>query len=231
VGRSGAVKRPTYSHRVSAVPDEERRLPRPHLAQGLRRWWWTVLLAAVIGGGTAYLVSRVIPPTYRATAQLFVAPSNPTVALQEVVLGQNLARSYVQLANAEVVLEPAMTRVGWTDLKTFRERTTISHVRDTFVITVSFDLDDPARAAAAANAIAETFAAQSGRLQSSLGGTVTIWQPATPPSEPESPRVLLNTILGAVLASLAAVVWLVLVPRVEVRVSEREGVRARLGTT
>ena len=178
-----------------------------------RRWWLTVLAGAILGGIAALVVSLVLPPTYRATAQIFVAPAaEPAVALQEVILGQNLARSYVQLAGADVVLEPAMKRIGWPDLKSFRERTTIAQVRDTFVITISFELNDATRSAAAANAIAETFVAQSAKFQSSLRGAITIWQPATAPPEPESPRVGLNTALGAVLGLFVSLLWVTFAP-------------------
>ena len=164
-----------------------------------------VIAGAILGGLAAFAVSRALPPTYVATAQIFVAPAaEPAVALQEVILGQNLARSYVQLAGADVILEPAMSRIGWSDLKSFREHTTIEQVRDTFVITITFELNDPFRAAAAANAIAETFVAQSAKLQSSLRGSVTIWQPANPPTEPDSPKLALNAVLGATLGALTS---------------------------
>jgi capsular polysaccharide biosynthesis protein len=179
----------------------------------LRRWGLVVLVGAILGGLAAFAVSLVVPPVYKATAQIFVAPAaEPAVALQEVVLGQNLAKSYVQLAGADVVLEPAMKRVGWSDLKSFRERTTIAQVRDTFVITISFELNDATRAAAAANAIAETFVAQSGKLQSSLRGALTIWQPANAPAETDSPKLVLNTALGATLGALASALFIAFAP-------------------
>jgi uncharacterized protein involved in exopolysaccharide biosynthesis len=189
-----------------------------------RRWWLTVMAGAILGGVAALVVSLVLPSTYRATAQIFVAPAGePAVALQEVILGQSLAKSYVQLAGADVVLEPAMKRVGWKDLKSFRERTTISQVRDTFVITISFQLNDPGRAAGAANAIAETFVAQSDALRSSLHGTLTIWQPATSPTEPESPKIALNTGLGTALGGFASGLWMAFAPA-----ARRRGAQARV---
>ena len=89
--------------------------------KAVRRWAALVVAAFLVGGLAALAVSLALPKQYRATSQLFVAPAaNPTVALQQVVLGQNLATSYVQLARAEVVLRPAMEKVGWKDLKTKR---------------------------------------------------------------------------------------------------------------
>jgi succinoglycan biosynthesis transport protein ExoP len=205
-------------------------LGRDHIVQTSRRWAPLVILSAVLAGATAFGVSTALPSQYRATAQLFVAPAaNPAAALQEVILGQNLARSYVQLATAEVVLQPAMQKVNWADLDDFRRRTDVAQVRDTFVINISFDFDDPARAAAAANAIAESFVAQSRTVQATLQATVSVWQPATPPVEPESPRVLLNTLLGSLAGALVALVVLGARSYLDDRITDFEQVRARLG--
>jgi non-specific protein-tyrosine kinase len=275
----------------------------------------------VIVGGTllsgvmALLVSLVIPPEFKATAQLFITPaSNPTAVYQDVVLGQNLARSYAQLASAEVVLTPAMATVGWTDLKTFRERTQVQLLRETSVITVSFRASDPDVAAQAANAIAQSFITQSRALQQTLQGsttteledqiaairseirdldrqildvraelvatpkpnatpsttkvdlqaqliqldssrqsrqqtyaqllktrddlrlsaaraenTVSLWQPAARPLEPESPRPLLNAILGALAGLTALLVTIGVVSYLDERITDPEELRSVLG--
>lgn len=189
-----------------------------------------VLLAALLGGAALLAVSLALPAQYRATAQLFIAPAaGPTVALPEVVLGQNLARSYVQLATAEVVLQPAMQTVGWADLDDFRKRTSVSQVRDTLVITISFDFEDPTRAAAAANAVAESFVKQSGTVQTALQGTISVWQPARPPRDRESPRVVLNTIMGAIAAAVVALFVIGGLSYLDDRVRDFDRVRTRLG--
>ena len=203
---------------------------RDRLIRSLRRWAPLVLVSALLAGLAAFGVSHVLPRQYRATTQLFVAPAaNPTVALQEVILGQSLARSYVQLATAEGVLRPAMEKVGITDLQNFRDRTTVAQVRDTFVITISFDLGDAVRAATAANAIADSFVSQSGTLKSALQGSVSVWQPATPPDEPTSPRVALNTLLGAFSGGLVALLVLGLISYLDDRISDFDRVRTKLG--
>jgi succinoglycan biosynthesis transport protein ExoP len=221
----------TYTdHLVNQPFTETEQFGRDRLLQALRRWAPLVALSAILAGVAAFGVSMVLPPQYRATAQLFVAPAaNPAAALQEVILGQNLARSYVQLATAEVVLQPAMLKVNWTDLEDFRRRTDVAQLRDTFVINISFDLDDPVRASAAANAIAESFVAQSRTVQATLQAAVSIWQPATPPIEPESPRVILNTVLGALGGALVALVILGALSYLDDRITDFEQIRSRLG--
>lgn len=196
----------------------------------IRRWSVVVIAAGVISGAAALVVSSLIPPTYRATAQLLVSPTaNPTVALQDVVSGQNVTRSYVQLATAEVVLRPAMNSVGWTDLKSFRERTTVTQARETFVMNISFDSTDAEEAARTTNAIAQSFLAQTRALQSSLQSTVLLWQPATTPTEPETPRVALNTVLGAIFGAVVAATGLGLWRYLNDHLTEPEHVSRKLG--
>jgi succinoglycan biosynthesis transport protein ExoP len=276
------------------------------LLRAARRWGLLIVAASLIGGLTAFLVSQTLPPEYRATAQLYLTPtSNPTVALQDVVMGQNLARSYVHLATAGSVLAPAMEQVGEDDLKKFRARTQVAHVRDTSVINVSFLDRDAQHAADAANAIADSFIRQSRELISQIQAptlaqleeqikvvqddvrnldtqitalraeiairprpesqaqlasleasrqsrqqtlaqllqtrdtirvniaraenTVSKWESATAPVDPESPRVGLNTALGGLAAGLIALLAIAAITYVDDRLGDSEEIRARLG--
>lgn len=277
-----------------------------------RRWGPLIALATAVAGGTAFAVSEVLPKEYSATSQLYVAPAaNPTAALQDAVLGQNLARSYVQLAQSDVVLRRARDKVSWPDSKSFRERTQVAQVRDTSVITVSFRDRDPQRAAEIADLIANSFVEQVRALQSSLQSTtasqldeeissveadlrridnevsrlraalaalpafpqgppadlsnqisqlestrtarqdtlaqlvktrgdsrlvaaraektVTVWEPAVAPSDPESPRVALNTIVGAIAGGLLTLTGIAMFMYMVDRITDVDEVRERLG--
>ncbi len=131
-----------------------------------------VVVAALVGGLAGTLSSGTPVAVYRAAAQLYVAPaSNPTSAYQDVYLGQTLAKSYAQLATADVVLQPAMETVGFNDLNAFRARTDITQLKDSSILSVAFRDTDPKRAAAAANAIAESFIVQGRNLQTALQGS------------------------------------------------------------
>lgn len=136
-----------------------------------------VLVAAVVGGLVATVFTPPSPPLYRATAQLYVAPaSSPTGPAQDVYLGQTLAKTYSQLATADVVLLPAMQQVGLDQLVAFRARTDVSPARSQAtkelspLINVTFRDEDPQRAADAANAIAESLIAETRGLETALQG-------------------------------------------------------------
>ena len=131
-----------------------------------------VALATVVGGVATTIFSGSPIPLYRATAQLYVAPaSSATSAYQDVYLGQTLAKSYAQLATADVVLRPAMESVGLNNLNAFRALTEVSQLKDSSILTVSFRDTDARRSADAANAIAESFIIQGRKLQTVLTGS------------------------------------------------------------
>jgi non-specific protein-tyrosine kinase len=148
-------------------------IDRQRVFQAVRRWARIVLAAMAAGALLAFVVSRLIPPEYEATAQLYLAPaSNPTVALQDVSTGQTLATSYVELARSDVILKAALERTRWPeDLRSFRDRVRVAQLRNTSIITVTFRSGDPQRSAEVANAIADIFITQTKALQTSLQGT------------------------------------------------------------
>lgn len=244
------------------------------------RWITLVGAATGIGATLAFGVSSLIPREYKATAQLYVAAANnpASVVQEDVVSGGRVANTYAQLATADVVLRPAMQNIGATDLEAFRNRLQVSQLRDTSIINVSFIDHEPARAASASNAVAQSFITQNQALQTSVqssaisrlegqirsvqaelrtlegqiaslravspptsdlqsqlqalesqrllkqqtlaqvqktsddvqlasaraANTVTLWQPASAPSQPDSPRVMQNVILGALAGGLLA---------------------------
>jgi capsular exopolysaccharide synthesis family protein len=70
---------------------------------------------------------------------------------------------------------------------------------------------------------------QSSTVESALQGTVTVWQPATPPTESESPRVVLNTVLGGLGGGLIALLMIGMVTYLDDRITDFDQVRSRLG--
>jgi succinoglycan biosynthesis transport protein ExoP len=151
---------------------ELRAFSRQRILNAIRRWMPVIAASVAAAMIAAYGVSSVLPSQYRATAQLYLAPAaSATAVLQDPTTGQALARSYVLLAQQDVVVRPALESLGLTDLKDFREHLTVQQVRDTSVISISFVDTDPSRAAVAANAVADQFIQRSKDLQQDLQGS------------------------------------------------------------
>ena len=152
------------------VPEEEIDL-REYL-RVLRRWLWLIILCTVIAAAGAYIVSAYfIKPVYRAEVALMVEPrasSSGTIQYQDVLAGERIARTYAEIIKARPVLENVLVKLGLPpDLpeSEFPFKPSVQAVRDTQLIRVSVESEDPKLAADAANTLAEVFVEERAKSQ------------------------------------------------------------------
>lgn len=134
-----------------------------------------MLVAAVLAGGVAYVVSTVQPPTYEAKTKLFVGQvltevdPNPN----QFLVAQNLASAYATIAETRPVLQRVIDSLslGLTPGE-LADRLTIDAPRDTALLTIAARHENPATAAAIANAMASALIASA----PGVGGTATEFQ-------------------------------------------------------
>ena len=129
-----------------------------------RKWLWLVVLAAFVSGGISFILNTGRPLTYRAEALLnigsYLNVTNPDYAV--VVLGRELAQSYVELVKTNSILQRAIddaTVAGMTPnlLKNLIDATIIE---GTSFMRLSVEWVDPVVAANLANALAAQLVAQ-----------------------------------------------------------------------
>jgi uncharacterized protein involved in exopolysaccharide biosynthesis len=136
----------------------------------------------------------VLPVRYAATALVVVDPREQRVTTDQDVLpgiGQDAAalQSLVEIAKSDGFLRPLIEQLkvgsdqdisgGQTDptrlLERFRKRLEISRRGLTYVIAVTFTSNSPERAAYYANAIAEAFVANQGRIRTDATDEAADW--------------------------------------------------------
>lgn len=173
------------------------------------RWWWVLLIGLAAGGSAAWGVSKLVSPTYRATATIVVNQSAApgTVTYSDALLSQQLVKTYARMATQRVVLEQVaddlQLAMGLDDLD---DLTAGIAIAQTQLLEIRAETPDPALARDLANAVARVFIAQQrpflppGRGERAL----RIAQPAVLPAIPIAPRILLNTLLGAFAGLLVA---------------------------
>lgn len=187
-----------------------------------------VLLVAGAGAGAAYAFTRT--PQYESATQLYVSVRSEGAATGDLVQGTTFARqvvaSYVEVVNTALVLQPVIDELG-LDLTTteLAEQIKASASLNTVNLTISVTDADPERAAAIANATAEslTDAVQTTieRPTTTDGASpvqLTTTQPAEAPVKPASPNIplliTLGTLIGLALGVGIAVLRTVLDTRV-----------------
>jgi succinoglycan biosynthesis transport protein ExoP len=178
----------------------------------LRRWWWLLLLGIALGGGASYVVSRTMTPIYRATTTLLVNQTQTpgVIAYNDILTSERLTKTYSELVTKRPVLEAVIARVGQPEhFETLRDMVNVSVIRDTQLLRLSAESEDPALAAVLANATAQAFIDQNNVTDLSQPGSVSVVELATMPTSPVKPQIPLNVALGIV-AGLVVAAGLVL---------------------
>ena len=173
------------------------------------RWWWVLLIGLLAGGSTAWGVSKLIDPTYRATTIIVVNQSAVPgrVTYSDALLSQQLVKTYAHMATQRVVLEQVaedlQLPIAPDDLSDLVQGVAIAQTQ---LLEVRADTPDPALARDLANHVAHVFIEQQQSFLPAGRGSqaLRIAQPAALPAVPIAPRPLLNAVLGALAGLLTA---------------------------
>jgi capsular polysaccharide biosynthesis protein len=198
----------------------------------LRRHWPTWLGVTLAGLLVALGIVLVTPPTYQATAQVFVASVDDSTSGSQFV--NQRVTSYPQVADSQTVLGPVIAELGLTvSFSDLRKQVSATNPVDTSQIEIAVTDRDPDTAAEIANAVAERFGTAVEVLEQPGTGpspvSLTVTNPATVPTSPISPvptlLLPLGLIVGLVLGAAAAIVR----SRLDTRLHSADDVRAAWG--
>ena len=178
----------------------------------LRRRWLVVVVTTGLCLAAALTFSLTSDPVYRAETTSFVTMGTTDgsgTLLQGSQFALQRVSSYADVVGSPDVLQPVIDDLGLdTSVGELRGRVSAVSPANTVLIRISAVSEDPEDAALTANAVTEQFAEVIERLETPREGTaspvkVTVTLPATTPSEPVSPRTLLNVVLALVLGLAA----------------------------
>ena len=118
----------------------------------LRKWSWLVIASTLIAAIFSLLSTLLQPTIYQARTSLMIGTSisNPNPSSNELMLGQQLAAAYADLANREIIFTATMEALGLNDLPEYLARA----LPNTQLIEITVKDIDPARAQAVANELA-----------------------------------------------------------------------------
>lgn len=131
----------------------------------LRKWLWLIAIMTVSAAIIAYVISRGQTPIYQATATVLINQARSPVRGTEyadVLTSERVARTYAELLKGWPVLEEAVHKMGFT--QEFRElqrayqiNVSVTPLRDTQLINLQVQANDPVLAAELANTLPEVF--------------------------------------------------------------------------
>jgi len=135
----------------------------------LWHWVWLIVLGTVLGAGAAYVSSRLTTPVYAASTTLLIneAPSSgKTTDYTSILTSERLARTYSEMMTKTPVMEAVRDALGLdVDPATLARRVSVNLVRDTQLVVLQVEHEDPETAKNLANAIPEEFAKKNAALQ------------------------------------------------------------------
>jgi capsular polysaccharide biosynthesis protein len=183
-------------------------IDKPHPGHDVRsyfvafsRWLWLLALCTALAAGGTFIVTRLQQPIYRATTVLVITVPSTVDPSQS-----NLSATYAKLIMQPVVLLQAASQLG--DTSAAQLANSVQAVPDSstgYLINVSVDDPNPDRAAAIANAVASAFISTVNEQGLGDKYPVQVFQPALPPTTPDHPKPLQNTLIGGVMGFALAV--------------------------
>jgi succinoglycan biosynthesis transport protein ExoP len=200
----------------------------------LRRWWWLLLLGIALGGGASYAVSKTMTPIYRASTTLLINQTQTpgVIAYNDILTSERLTKTYSELVTKRPVLEQVISLVGRPkDVETLRSMVSVSVIRDTQLLRLSVESDDPALATILANATAQAFIAENDMRDLSRPGGVSVVELAAMPTSPVKPQVLLNVVLGLIAGLVVAAGLVLLMEYLDDTVKSEQDVERVAGLT
>lgn len=126
-----------------------------------------IALTALLAGAGAYLVSKIQQPVYEATATLLIyeLPGSGASEYNAILSSERLARTYSEILTKRPVIQEVADQLGMQELDT--DLITVQPVRDTQLIDITVEDNDPELAAAIANTLMDVFSQQNQILQAS----------------------------------------------------------------
>lgn len=171
----------------------------------LRQNWLLVLILGVVGGSASLGYSLLTTPMYEARAQVFVSTS-AAADISDMTQGGNFTqqrvKSYVDLISSTKLLSQV---IGDLHLDVspveLAKRVEATNPTETVLINIAVTDSSPTRARDVANAISEAFPQLVAELETPPREAqspvhVSRTETAVAPSEPVSPKTLINTVLG-----------------------------------
>lgn len=193
------------------------------IGRGLVKRAWLIVLCAVLLGAAFLLYTYVaVTPMYKASVTMYVnnnyEAQSDALSSGDLAVALRLVNSYVELVQRDVVLEEVARAVPSYGLSadSLRGMVSANVVKDTEIFTITVVSSDPYMARDVANTIAHI----APNVISAIipGSRATLIDDAPLPRSPYSPNYATNTLLGVVAGALLATIAILVYMQFDVHV-------------
>lgn len=190
---------------------------------------WVIILCTLIGGVAAFGISAfVLDPTYTSRVSMYVNSNtereNTIANLNDINASQKLVSTYIEILKSDNVLSKVITETGLTYTPAqIRKMLTASAVNGTEIFEVKITTEDADEAAVLANTIATVAPEEIIRVVKA--GSVELIDEAVPATNPSSPNVILNTVIGLMLGGVLSVLGVLVAEMLDNRIKHEDDLK------
>ncbi|MCX7756135.1 MAG: polysaccharide biosynthesis tyrosine autokinase [Anaerolineales bacterium] len=129
----------------------------------LKKWLWLLVIGGIAGGAGGFLLSRFTTPVYQAQTKILVTSNRQDPNFEFAYLSdQQLLETYIEILQTKPILDAVIQKVGFA---VDPRQIAIVQVRQTQIILIAVEDEDPLRAAEVANTLVDVLIEQSENLQ------------------------------------------------------------------
>jgi len=159
-----------------------------------RRWVWLILSGILICGSITFIVTLFIPPSYMATSTIIINLKSSSSPYENLNASELAVPTYAQLLTSPQVLNPVVAQHRGMTLQQLISMMAVKPQSNTELIELDVSNGNPQFATELTNEITQSFL-QFTNTQFSDNVQVL---PAIEPTQPASPKPLLDTAMGAI---------------------------------
>ena len=117
----------------------------------IKHWAWLMVLGLILGGAGGFYASDYQTPVYQTSTRVMIMrPAQESVSDYTYLSAQQLTQTYIQLVTTSPVLEAASVELGY-EIKL--EQISVQQIRDTQVIQLTVEDENPEHAVQIANVL------------------------------------------------------------------------------
>ncbi|AZV55515.1 Wzz/FepE/Etk N-terminal domain-containing protein [Clostridium sp. AWRP] len=175
----------------------------------------------------------VIKPTYEASTTIIVGkPENSqksNTQYNEVMMYQNLVKTYAQIAGSNAVMESASNKMnGSVSAGQLQKIITVTPQQGTQILQIKGQSKDPSQAVNMVNAVSNSFITESKRVFPT-GGDIQIMDRPQFPNKPVKPKKVLNMAIAFFIGLMASVGFSFMLEYMDNTIKTEEDVNKTLG--
>ncbi len=173
----------------------------------LAGWKWMVLFVLVAVFLSGYVTTRMIEPVYEAKSTLFIGKESDSIAgisLSDLQIDNQLVVDYQELIKTRLVTQEVIDDLGLqTSVDNLVERLSVSGIKDSRFIHISFRDTNPELATKITNALSLSLVQHAEDIVGAEN--VVIVDSAILPLHPVEPNIYMNVAIAGILGLMLAI--------------------------